>query len=90
MSERLLTIEEAAGQLGCSTRTLRRRIDDGSLPAFRDGRLVRMRDVDLERYVAANVTRTALTRAGVRTAGVVLPGGARLWDLVTGVDRECH
>jgi hypothetical protein len=47
---------------------------------FRDGRLVRVRDVDLERYIAANVTRAALTRTGVRTAGVLLAAGARLWD----------
>jgi excisionase family DNA binding protein len=76
----LLTLAEAADRLGCSTRTLRRRIDDGSLPAFRDGGLVRVREADLERYVAANVTRVALARSGVRAAGVVLPAGARLWD----------
>jgi len=80
MSERLLTLGEAADRLDCSTRTLRRRIRDGSLPAFRDGGLVRLREVDLDRYVAANVTRAALIRSGVRAAGVVLPTGARLWD----------
>jgi excisionase family DNA binding protein len=79
-SQRLLTIEEAAARLACSTRTLRRRIDDGSLPAFRDGGLVRVREHDLERYVAANVTRATLKRLGVRTAGVVLPTRERLWD----------
>lgn len=80
MTARLLTLDEAAGRLSCSTRTLRRRIRDGSLPSFRDGGLVRVRDVDLERYVAANVARVELHRAGVRTAGVVLPSRARLWD----------
>lgn len=80
MTGRLFTLEEAAEWLGCSARTLRRRIDDGSLPVFRDGGLVRVRAVDLERYVAINVTRAALTRAGVRTAGVVLPAHTRLWD----------
>jgi excisionase family DNA binding protein len=80
MSVRLLTLDEAARRIGCSTRTLRRRIGDGSLPAFRDGGLVRVRDDDLERYVSANVTRAALARAGVRTAGVLLPQRARLWD----------
>lgn len=90
MSGRLLTLDEAAGRLGCSTRTLRRRIDGGSLPAFRDGRLVRVRDVDLERYVAANVTRAKLTRAGAYAAGVVLPSRARLWDHVTVVDSGRH
>ena len=80
MSARLLTLEEAAEQLACSTRTLRRRIDAGSLPAFRDGGLVRVRLDDLERYIAANVTRQTLARAGVPAAGVALPVGARLWD----------
>ncbi|MGH2997826.1 MAG: helix-turn-helix domain-containing protein [Gaiellaceae bacterium] len=81
--DRLLTLVQAADRLGCSTRTLRRRIADGSLPAFRDGGLVRVRVGDLERYVAANVIRTTLTRAGVRAAGVVLPAGDRLWDATT-------
>ena len=80
MSSRLLTIDEAAERLACSTRTLRRRIRDGSLPAFRDGALVRVREVDLERYVAANVSRAMLGRAGVRTAGVMLTADERLWD----------
>jgi excisionase family DNA binding protein len=80
MIGRLLTLDEAAARLGCSTRTLRRRILDGSLPAFRDGGLVRIREADLDRYVAANVSRAELARAGVRTAGVVLHPKARLWD----------
>jgi excisionase family DNA binding protein len=80
MTGRLLTLSQAAAELSCSTRTLRRRIADGSLPAFRDGGLMRVRDVDLERYVAANVTRAELRRAGVRAAGVVLSARARLWD----------
>src|SRR5439155_22251079 len=74
---RLLTLDQAAERLGCSTRTLRRRIRDGSLPAFRDGGLVRIRAVDLDPYVSANLTRATLTRAGVRTTGVVLPARAR-------------
>jgi excisionase family DNA binding protein len=34
--ERLLTIVETAETLGCSQRTIRRRISEGALPAFRD------------------------------------------------------
>jgi excisionase family DNA binding protein len=80
MSRMLLTLGEAAERLGCSTTTVRRRIREGALPVFRDGRLLRVRDGDLERYIAANVTRGTLGRAGVRAAGVVLPAHARLWD----------
>lgn len=80
MTSRLLTLSQAADELGCSKRTVRRRIEDGSLSAFRDRGLLRVRAVDLERYVAANVTRAVLRRAGVQAAGVVLPVGARLWD----------
>jgi excisionase family DNA binding protein len=80
VSGRLLTLGEAASRLACSTRTLRRRIKDGSLPAFRDGGLVRVRQDDLERYVAAKITRQRLAHAGAPVAGVALPTGARLWD----------
>lgn len=49
----LLTIDAAASILGCSMRTLRRRIKAGELPVIRDGRLVRVHPQDLSRYVAA-------------------------------------
>lgn len=50
---RLLTIDAAAAVLGCSLKTLRRRIEAGDLPVIRDGRLVRVHPQDLARYVAA-------------------------------------
>lgn len=50
---RLLTINAAAAILGCSLKTLRRRIEAGDLPVIRDGRLVRVHPQDLSRYVAA-------------------------------------
>jgi excisionase family DNA binding protein len=78
--QRLLTIVETAETLGCSERTIRRRISEGALPAFRDRGLVRVREGDLERYVAANVIYPVLARAGGRTAGVVLRSHERLWD----------
>ncbi len=80
IGERLLTIVETAEKLGCSERTIRRRIGEGALPAFRDRGLVRVREGDLERYVAANVTRAVLAQAGARTGGVVLRTHERLWD----------
>ena len=50
---RLLSLAQAAEVLGCSLKTLRRRIKDGDLPVIRDGRLVRVHPQDLARYVAA-------------------------------------
>jgi excisionase family DNA binding protein len=46
---RLLTIEEAAAYTALSTRTIRRRIRDGDLHAYRVGpRSIRVRPDDLE------------------------------------------
>lgn len=57
MSEGLLTLAEAAELLRCSTRTLRRRVDRAELPVFRDGRIVRVREIDLAGYVARRTLR---------------------------------
>jgi len=57
MSERLLRLTEAAEFLGCSVQTVRRRIGRGELPAFRDGRILRLRPADLAGYVARRTTR---------------------------------
>lgn len=47
--ESLLSIAEAAAYLAVNPKTIRRRIADGSLPAFRSGkRLIRVRRVDVE------------------------------------------
>lgn len=50
---RLLTLPEVCDALGCSPKTLQRRIRAGELPVIRDGRLVRVHPADLARYVAA-------------------------------------
>ncbi len=50
---RLLTLQDAAGILNTSMKTLRRRIDAGQLPVIRDGRIVRVHPRDLERYISA-------------------------------------
>ena len=50
-SQRLLTLQETAAALGCSVKTLRRRIDDGQIAVIRDGRIVRIHPEDLDRYV---------------------------------------
>jgi excisionase family DNA binding protein len=56
---RLLTVGEAALELGVSSRTVQRRIAAGALRAFKDGRLVRVDRLELARYVAAHTARPA-------------------------------
>ena len=48
----LLTIDDVAATLNCSTRHVRRLLDSGSMPAaIRVGKLVRFRRSDFERWV---------------------------------------
>jgi excisionase family DNA binding protein len=75
----LLTRAQAAEELGCSLSTLKRRIAAGDIPVFLDGRLVRIREADLRRYVLERVGRR-VAGGSTRPAGVVLPAGARLSD----------
>jgi len=58
---------------------VKRRIRSGSLPAFRDGRLMRVREDDLRRFIVERVARTGVGMSTV-AAGVTLPPGSRLWD----------
>ncbi len=51
--EPLLTVTEIAKQLNVSTKTVRRRINAGNLPAIHDGGVVRVRPEDLRAYIAA-------------------------------------
>jgi excisionase family DNA binding protein len=51
---KLLTINEAAEILNVSTRTVRRLAASGALPVHRLGRLVRIADVDIAAFLAAN------------------------------------
>lgn len=45
----LITIEQAAMILGCSSRTIRRRIDDGTLTGYRVGpRFLRLRKTQVQ------------------------------------------
>lgn len=79
MRSELLTVPQVADRLGCSVATVKRRVRTGELPAYRDGRLVRVRELDLDRYIAEHVTR-ATGRGSSRRAGVTLAPGERLWD----------
>lgn len=77
---RLLTLAEAADELRCSVATVRRRIQTGALPTYRDGRLVRIRDDDLRRYVVERVCRRVTAAELDRPGGRRLREGERLWD----------
>jgi len=48
---RLMTPDEAAGFLSVSTRTIKRLVSDGSLPAIRVRNSMRFRLQDLEMYI---------------------------------------
>ena len=48
-----LSTREAAGQLGITTRTLYRMIDNGQLPAYKFGRVIRLKEHELEAFVEA-------------------------------------
>lgn len=48
----LLDVDEAAAVLGCSGRLVRKLIAQGELPGLRLGRLVKVRRVDLDNFVA--------------------------------------
>ena len=54
-----LSLDAAAGSLGISTRTLRRRIESGLIAATREGALLRIPRPELERYKAARTTSDA-------------------------------
>jgi excisionase family DNA binding protein len=79
MEARLLTLLDVAGELACSLATVRRRVCAGELPVVRDGRLVRVRSCDLDRYVAERVRRP-VQQPGSVAVGVELEQGWRLWD----------
>jgi excisionase family DNA binding protein len=48
---RLLTLQETATALGCSVKTLRRRIADRQIAVIKDGRMVRIQPEDLDHYI---------------------------------------
>ncbi len=50
--QRFVSIKDVAEQLGVSTRTVSRWIETGELVAHRFGRLVRVGEIDLQRFLA--------------------------------------
>jgi len=54
LPKKLLTETEVSQILGCSVRTVRRRITSGELVVIRDGRLVRIHPDDLNFYIQSH------------------------------------
>ena len=48
---RLLSLKESSAVLGCSMKTLRRRVAARELAIIRDGRMIRVHPDDLRRYI---------------------------------------
>ena len=48
---RWLSTREAAGELGITTRTLYRLIDSGQVPAYKFGRVIRLKAEEVEAFV---------------------------------------
>ena len=76
-SGRLLTLAQVAGELGVSRRTVERRIREGRLVAFHDGRTVRVSPAELRRYITASIARPVSGHTIRR--GRRLVAGERLW-----------
>lgn len=51
---RWLSTAEAAKELGITPRTLYRFIDEGQLPAYRFGRVIRLKADDLDTFIEAS------------------------------------
>ena len=54
---RWLSTAEAAKRLGITPRTLYRIIDEGQLPAYKFGRVIRVKEGDVEAFVEASRIR---------------------------------
>ncbi len=48
---RWLSTAEAARRLGVTARTLYRFIDEGQLPAYRFGRVIRLKEAEVDSYI---------------------------------------
>ena len=49
-----LSTAEAARRLGLTSRTLYRFIDDGRIPAYRFGRVIRLKQADVDAFIDAS------------------------------------
>ena len=65
-----LSTAAAAERLGITSRTLYRFIDEGQLPAFRFGRVIRLKKVDVDDYIeGCRVEPGSLSHLYPETAG---------------------
>jgi excisionase family DNA binding protein len=76
---RLLTMRDVAGLLCVSSRTVKRLLARGELPVVRVGRLVRVREDDVRRFMA-NRERLCAGPGASRGVARSLGPGERLWD----------
>lgn len=60
--DQLLTVKEAAALLSCSEAAVRKWLSQGRLPIVKVGRLTRLRQTDLERFVARDGVTVAKKR----------------------------
>jgi excisionase family DNA binding protein len=74
LTEEFLTVAEVAELLKLNQQTVRNWIDQGSLPALRVGRRVRIRRSDLDRVLEDGSTKAA--RSGRHSSG---PSAADFW-----------
>jgi excisionase family DNA binding protein len=74
--ESFLTVAEVAEMLKLNQQTVRNWIDQGSLPAFRVGRRVRIKRSDFERVLERSYTAGAGAGADARDAG---PSAEDFW-----------
>jgi putative molybdopterin biosynthesis protein len=49
-----LSTQEASRRLGITTRTLYRFVDQGDLPAYRMGRVIRLKAADVEQFIESS------------------------------------
>lgn len=62
VTDPFLTSAQAAEQLACSDESIRRAIKRGDLTAVSYGRLLRIRQSELDRFITAHSTTPELTR----------------------------
>jgi excisionase family DNA binding protein len=79
---RLLTLEETAAVLRCSTRTLRRHVRAGTIQVVElSPKQRRVREQDLDRFVFDNLRAVSgKDRSTPAVRGVRMAPGERLWD----------
>ena len=79
-SEEFLTVAEVAEMLKLNQQTVRNWIDQGSLPAHRVGRRVRIRRSDLDRMLDEGSTvRSSVTTAESGEPGEPSPSAEDFW-----------